>query len=93
MCNADPTRFSPDLSFRGGDDVEIAWEPPLEPSCSSSTDCKDWPHSICSATLDGAKRCLCTASSKWDSRSLNCTQGKHAFTMPNYAMIILGVRK
>ncbi|XP_040371488.1 G-type lectin S-receptor-like serine/threonine-protein kinase At4g03230 isoform X2 [Rosa chinensis] len=74
MCNADPTRFSPDLSFKGGYEVEVAWESPLEPPCSSSTDCKDWPRSICDAALDGKNRCLCPANSKWDSRSLNCTQ-------------------
>ncbi|PRQ55808.1 putative protein kinase RLK-Pelle-DLSV family [Rosa chinensis] len=74
MCNADPTRFSPDLSFKGGYEVEVAWKSPLEPPCSSSTDCKDWPRSICDAALDGKNRCLCPANSKWDSRSLNCTQ-------------------
>ncbi|KAF3973133.1 hypothetical protein CMV_003419 [Castanea mollissima] len=29
------------------DEVEIVWEPPLEPICNLSTDCKDWPHSTC----------------------------------------------
>ncbi|KAL6135311.1 hypothetical protein ACLB2K_067539 [Fragaria x ananassa] len=56
MCKADPTRFSPNLSFKGENEVEVAWESPLQPPCSSSTDCKDWPHSICEATLDGGRK-------------------------------------
>ncbi|XP_021829959.1 G-type lectin S-receptor-like serine/threonine-protein kinase At4g03230 isoform X1 [Prunus avium] len=73
-CNADPANFSSDFSFKAGDEVEISWEPPLEPPCSSSTDCKDWPHSTCNATQEGKKRCLCPTNSKWDSLTLNCTQ-------------------
>ena len=82
MCYADPTRFSPDLSLKGGDEVGILWELPPEPPCSSAADCKDWPRSICSATPDGKRRCLCTANTKWDSKNLNCTHGKHAHPMP-----------
>ncbi|KAB2610565.1 G-type lectin S-receptor-like serine/threonine-protein kinase [Pyrus ussuriensis x Pyrus communis] len=73
-CNAESSELSSDFSFKGGHEVEISWDPPLEPLCSSYTDCKDWPRSTCNTTKEGLKRCLCTAKSKWDSLSLNCTQ-------------------
>ncbi len=75
-CNFGPANFSSDLSFKGEDEVEIGWDQPKEPSCSSHTDCKDWPNSTCNATGDGKTRCLCNAMFVWDSLSLNCTQGE-----------------
>ena len=61
------------------DEVEISWKPPLEPSCDSSNDCKDWPNSICNVTRDhGEKRCLCSGNFQWDGSNLNCTKGEYA---------------
>lgn len=58
------------------DEVEIGWDPPLEPTCSSPTDCKDWPNSTCNVTSNGKKRCLCNTNFRWDNLSLNCTEGR-----------------
>lgn len=58
-----------------GTEVEIRWDPPLEPTCSLSVDCKDWPNSSCGKSADGKKRCFCTHDFKWDGFNLNCTQG------------------
>ncbi|KAE8668167.1 G-type lectin S-receptor-like serine/threonine-protein kinase [Hibiscus syriacus] len=55
------------------DEVEKGWDPPLEPTCSSPTDCKDWPNSTCNAASEGNKRCLCHTNFRWD-KSLNCTE-------------------
>ncbi|KAG6661330.1 hypothetical protein CIPAW_03G166200 [Carya illinoinensis] len=44
-CNTKPANYSPDLSFEVEDEVEIGWDPPPEPTCSSLADCKDWPNS------------------------------------------------
>ncbi|KAF5481157.1 hypothetical protein F2P56_001833 [Juglans regia] len=74
-CNTKPANFSSDLSFEAEDEVEIGWDPPPEPTCSSPADCKDWPNSTCNATRNGKRSCLCNANFIWDSLSLNCTQG------------------
>ncbi|CAK7349999.1 unnamed protein product, partial [Dovyalis caffra] len=76
-CNADLGNFSTTVSFKAGDEVEIGWDPPPEPTCFSSSDCKDWPNSACSVTVDGKKRCLCNAHSRWDGLKLNCTEAGH----------------
>ncbi|OMO99886.1 S-locus glycoprotein [Corchorus olitorius] len=44
------------------DELEIGWDPPLEPVCSLPTDCKDWPNTSCNVTSDGKKRCLCDSA-------------------------------
>ena len=56
-------------------DVEIVWEPPLEPICNLPADCNDWPHSTCKSARDGQRRCLCNISFQWDGAKLNCTTG------------------
>ncbi|XVF44495.1 hypothetical protein PTKIN_Ptkin02bG0127900 [Pterospermum kingtungense] len=56
------------------DEIEIGWDPPLEPTCSSPADCKDWPDSTCNETSDGKKRCLCNTNFRWDNLSLNCSE-------------------
>ncbi|XP_010522656.1 PREDICTED: G-type lectin S-receptor-like serine/threonine-protein kinase At4g03230 isoform X2 [Tarenaya hassleriana] len=75
----------------GGTEVEIQWDPPPEPTCLSSTDCRDWPNSSCSGMGDGNKRCLCNPDFQWDGFNLNCTQGqtggKGQYKMP-VSMII-----
>ena len=40
-----PRNFSSELSSEVTDEVEIAWEPPVEPICNSSANCNDWSHS------------------------------------------------
>ncbi|OMO84803.1 S-locus glycoprotein [Corchorus capsularis] len=65
---------SGDSPVNGTLEVEISWKPPLEPTCVSSTDCKDWPNSSCNNTGNGQKRCLCTRNFHWDGIALNCTQ-------------------
>jgi hypothetical protein len=47
----------------------------IEPSCTSSRDCKDWPNSTCNRGTDGKKRCLCNGSFQWDGSNSNCTKG------------------
>ncbi|AEE82295.1 Wall-associated receptor kinase galacturonan-binding domain [Arabidopsis suecica] len=65
-CNAD--------TVTGGTEVEIRWDPPLEPTCSLSADCKDWPNSSCSKSGEGKKQCFCNHDFKWNGFNLNCTQ-------------------
>ncbi|XP_042976153.1 G-type lectin S-receptor-like serine/threonine-protein kinase At4g03230 isoform X2 [Carya illinoinensis] len=54
--------------------IQISWDPPMEPTCTSSTDCKDWPNSTCNATREGKLRCLCHPNFQWDGKNLNCTK-------------------
>ncbi|KAG6657881.1 hypothetical protein CIPAW_04G120800 [Carya illinoinensis] len=54
--------------------VQISWKPPMEPTCTSSTDCKDWPNSTCNETIEGKLRCLCHPNFRWDGSNLNCTK-------------------
>ena len=56
-------------------EIEIAWQPPREPICNSSRDCKDWTFSTCSVT-NGITRCLCNANFTGDRSALNCTPGE-----------------
>lgn len=74
-CNADLANSSSEISFKNGDMIEISWERPLEPSCSSTADCQDWSNSTCNATQEGKKRCLCNKNFQWDSLKLKCTEG------------------
>ncbi|OMO99887.1 S-locus glycoprotein [Corchorus olitorius] len=90
---------SSDSSLIGMIEVEISWKPPIEPTCTSPTDCKDWPHSTCSITKNGQKRCLCNANFQWDGLALNCTQeflqkggqAAESFIRNNSLPLILGV--
>lgn len=77
-CNAaGPGNSSSNSSSRGIDEVELSWDPPLEPTCTSSMDCKDWPaDSSCNAARDGKKRCLCNENFRWNGSSLYCTRGE-----------------
>lgn len=77
LPNADLGNYSIDTSSIFIDEVEIGWEPPEEPTCSSPSDCKDWPHSTCNLTVNGERRCLCEKTFRWDGIALNCTQGKN----------------
>ncbi|KAK7257497.1 hypothetical protein RIF29_31517 [Crotalaria pallida] len=55
-------------------EVIISWQPPSEPTCTESIDCKGWAHSTCKATGEG-NRCLCDANYYWHGDILNCIQG------------------
>jgi hypothetical protein len=70
-----PRNSSSKISSEVTDDVEIVWEPPLEPICNLPADCKDWPYSTCKSARDGKRRCLCNISFQWDGTKLNCTKG------------------
>ncbi|XP_068667552.1 G-type lectin S-receptor-like serine/threonine-protein kinase At4g27290 isoform X2 [Aristolochia californica] len=56
--------------------VEIGWEPPLEPVCNSSSDCRAWANSTCLFVggQRGTKRCICNSNLKWNPLTLNCTK-------------------
>ncbi|KAF3958737.1 hypothetical protein CMV_016386 [Castanea mollissima] len=71
-----PRNFSSEISTEVTDEVEIVWEPPLEPICNSSADCNDWSHSTCKSARDGKRRCLCSFSYRWDGAMLKCRKEK-----------------
>uniref|UniRef100_A0A7N2LSH3 non-specific serine/threonine protein kinase n=2 Tax=Quercus lobata TaxID=97700 RepID=A0A7N2LSH3_QUELO len=71
-----PRNFSSEISTEVIDEVEIVWEPPLEPICNSSAKCNDWSHSTCKSARDGKRRCLCTFSYRWDGAMLKCRKEK-----------------
>ncbi|GMI83833.1 hypothetical protein like AT4G03230 [Hibiscus trionum] len=73
-CRGDVGNLTSDSSLEGTIEVEISWKPPLEPICTSSADCKDWPHSTCNETGNGPRRCICDTTFTWDGTALNCTQ-------------------
>lgn len=54
--------------------IEVEWEPPLEPACSNSTDCIDWPHSTCE-TRGTRSMCLCLPNYHWNGSTLTCMKG------------------
>ncbi|XP_035539985.1 G-type lectin S-receptor-like serine/threonine-protein kinase At4g03230 isoform X1 [Juglans regia] len=68
-----PFYVSDDDSGKSSSEVEISWDPPGEPSCSSWADCKDWPQSTCNPRGHG-KRCLCNRNFQWNGLNLNCTK-------------------
>ncbi|KAM3754460.1 hypothetical protein ACB098_03G166800 [Castanea mollissima] len=86
-----PRNSSSNVSSRVTDDVEIFWEPPLEPICNLSADCKDWPHSTCQSAIDGKKRCLCTKSFRWDGTKLSCTQVSSPSEKGMIFLLIVGI--
>ncbi|XP_050248112.1 G-type lectin S-receptor-like serine/threonine-protein kinase At4g03230 isoform X2 [Quercus robur] len=86
-----PRNSSSNVSSRVRDDVEIVWEPPLEPLCNLSADCKDWPHSTCKSAIDGKRRCLCTKSFGWDGTKLSCTQVSSPSDKGMILLLIVGI--
>ncbi|XP_061357907.1 G-type lectin S-receptor-like serine/threonine-protein kinase At4g03230 isoform X3 [Gastrolobium bilobum] len=79
-CHADPTTFSSNAPLKHGVEIELSWEIPLEPICSSLLDCMDWPNSTCNATTNGKKRCLCNANFLWDGFELSCVlEGNNSY--------------
>ena len=81
--------FGSEMSLKNSIEVEISWDPPSEPACTSSADCKDWPNSTC-GTRDGMRRCFCNENFKWNSSSLNCTQGEDSVHQVSYQICLLG---
>ncbi|MBA0815820.1 hypothetical protein Gohar_000552 [Gossypium harknessii] len=73
-CSGELGNLTSDSTLEGTVEVEISWKPPLEPMCSSSADCKDWPHSTCNENKNGQRRCLCNSTYHWDGSVLNCTR-------------------
>ena len=63
------------MPLKNSVEVEISWDPPPEPECNSSEDCKDWPNSNCT-TRQHKRRCFCNKNFHWNGRDLNCTQGE-----------------
>ncbi|CAN4103416.1 unnamed protein product [Withania somnifera] len=53
--------------------ILITWKPPLEPICTTSEDCNDWPNSTCNITKQGERRCICPPDYGWDGLILNCS--------------------
>ena len=68
-------------------EVEISWEPPKEPTCTSSKNCTDWPNSTCNVTRDGKGRCHCKGNFLWDGSKLKCTKG-----LEDYACFVIEER-
>ncbi|KAL5583551.1 hypothetical protein UlMin_015993 [Ulmus minor] len=55
-------------------EIQISWNEPREPTCTSQANCTEWEHSSCSnAGNDGKKRCRCNADFSWNGETLNCT--------------------
>ncbi|KAI3465665.1 hypothetical protein Pfo_022328 [Paulownia fortunei] len=73
-CYADPSNSSPEPEVRVGSQIEIGWEPPLEPTCDLSTDCKDIPNSDCHDKGNGQRRCYCNHNYQWDDSIANCAE-------------------
>ncbi|KAL5581837.1 hypothetical protein UlMin_014279, partial [Ulmus minor] len=53
-------------------EIQLGWNPPREPTCTSQANCKEWRHSYCS-NADGKKRCLYNTDFVWNGETLNCT--------------------
>ena len=56
-------------------EIEIRWDPPLEPTCSSSDVCTDWENTTCKVRGKGDRKCLCNEPYRWDRLKLYCTSG------------------
>lgn len=70
------------FSYKNAYEVEIGWNPPLEPTRTSPRDCEDWPHSTFKLTDNGETRCLCNETFRRDGNALKCTQRKNG----NYSL-------
>ncbi|KAI5555773.1 hypothetical protein BDE02_19G106500 [Populus trichocarpa] len=71
-CDTVAGNFISNVSSQVLVEIDIGWEPPPEPVCSSSSDCDDWPNSTCNVTGNGTERCLCNSDFWWDGMALNC---------------------
>jgi hypothetical protein len=80
-CDTVAGNFISNVSSQGLVEIDIGWEPPPEPVCSSSSDCDDWPNSTCNVTGNRTARCLCNSNFWWDGMALNCVQGEHSILL------------
>nr|XP_011460144.1 PREDICTED: G-type lectin S-receptor-like serine/threonine-protein kinase At4g03230 isoform X2 [Fragaria vesca subsp. vesca] len=76
-CSSDLTRnFNSAIDSSSSPSViEMGWEPPLEPTCTTLKDCRDWPNSTCNPVSGGKKKCFCNTNFQWNGITLSCTQG------------------
>ncbi|XP_027159122.1 G-type lectin S-receptor-like serine/threonine-protein kinase At4g03230 isoform X1 [Coffea eugenioides] len=72
-CYNESLTFSDRPSVQHEQGIQISWDPPLEPICSSPNECQHWPDSSCAATaIHDQTRCLCNSNYKWDNLALKC---------------------
>lgn len=83
LCSSDLEIFNSGVNSSSSRVIEIGWEPPSEPACTTLKDCRDWPHSTCILGKDEKKKCLCNTNFQWNSTNLNCTQGENAVPLVN----------
>ncbi|GLT87013.1 hypothetical protein SLE2022_051170 [Rubroshorea leprosula] len=82
-CNFKQRNFISDSLYDELFEIDIGWNPPLEPLCNTSQDCSDWPNSSCLVAKDRKRRCLCYASKasnasfQWDPSIVNCTSAEY----------------
>ena len=88
QCNDDAEKLSSAMPNQELHEVEISWDPPLEPVCNSSTDCKEWPNSTCNMR-DGMRRCFCNENFIWNGSILDCTQGEDVLYSPSISLNLL----
>ncbi|XP_019059190.1 PREDICTED: LOW QUALITY PROTEIN: wall-associated receptor kinase-like 15 [Tarenaya hassleriana] len=98
-CSAYQSYVDLDLSLpvsKWGDPaVEIEWNPPREPPCKFSGDCKGLANSVCTADPEnlGQKRCFCKKGFQWDSVNGvckvvgRCSEGKRCKKWSKVPMI------
>ncbi|KAM5580820.1 hypothetical protein ABKV19_010165 [Rosa sericea] len=75
-CSSDLMRYfnSGINSSSGPSVIEMSWEPPSEPTCTTLKNCRDWPNSTCNPVKGGKKKCLCNTNFRWNGINLNCSQ-------------------
>ncbi|KAJ6761885.1 hypothetical protein OIU74_024533 [Salix koriyanagi] len=73
-CDTVAGNFGSNITSQGLVEIVIGWEPPLEPLCTSSADCEDWPNSTCNVAGNGKVRCHCNSNFQWNGTALSCVQ-------------------
>ncbi|KAJ6855917.1 LOW QUALITY PROTEIN: hypothetical protein NC651_040517 [Populus alba x Populus x berolinensis] len=89
-CDTVAGNFISNVSSQGLVEIDIGWEPPPEPVCSSSLDCDDWSNSTCNVTGNGTARCLCNSNFLWDGKALNCVHGGSSRKKKPLSLIVGG---
>lgn len=76
-CNLYPSKFSENLALQGNilNEVEIQWNPPPAPLCTSTEDCNDLLQATCNRTPDGMQRCICKKDFYRDWKTVTCIPG------------------
>ncbi|KAL5581835.1 hypothetical protein UlMin_014277 [Ulmus minor] len=70
QCSNEPGKLG--SAYSSKTEIQIIWNPPQEPPCTSQANCTEWLHSNC-GNADGKKRCLCNTDFVWNGETLNCT--------------------